>query len=200
MLFVKIQNISRGKDNLKLKNMSDFKKQFKTETVKKLQEELGIKNPMAVPHVVKIMVNTSSKDFLVDKKNLEKAREDLATITGQAPKLSRARISVATFKLREGDEIGLSVTLRGKRMYEFLEKLLKIVFPRVRDFNGVDASSFDGRGNLSIGFTENTVFSEIDPGKVDKIRSLQVTIVTNAKDDVRAKALLTALGMPFKKN
>ncbi len=180
--------------------MADFKKTFETEIIKKLQEELSIKNPMAVPRVVKIVVNTSMKDFLTDKKNIEKSREDLATITGQKPKTARARISVATFKLREGDEIGMSVTMRGKRMYEFLEKLVKIVFPRVRDFNGVSNDSFDGRGNMSVGFTENTVFSEIDPGKVDKVRSLQVTIVTSAKDDKQAKALLVALGMPFKKN
>lgn len=179
--------------------MGDFKKQFETETVKKLQEELGIKNPMAVPHVVKIIVNTSMKDFLTDKRNIEKMREDMVLITGQMPKTNKARISVATFKLREGDEIGMSATLRGKRMYDFLEKLVKIVFPRVKDFNGVSAKSFDGRGNLSIGFTENTVFSEIDPGKVDKIRSLQVVIVTNAKEDAKAKALLTAIGLPFKK-
>jgi large subunit ribosomal protein L5 len=179
--------------------MSDFKKQFETETIKKLQEELGIKNPMAVPHVVKIVVNTSMKDFLTDKKNIERAREDLGLITGQTPRLAKARISVATFKLREGDPIGMSVTLRGKRMYDFLEKLIKMVFPRVKDFNGVSTKAFDGRGNYSVGFTENTVFSEIDPGKVDKIRSLQVTIVTNAKDDKKAEALFRALGMPFKK-
>ncbi len=196
MLFVKIQNTNSDKDN---KIMGNFRKQFEGEFSKKIQEELGLKNIMAVPKVVKIMVNASSRDFLSDKKNLEKAKEDLMTITGQLPKLSRARISVATFKLREGDEIGLTVTLRGKRMYDFLEKLVKIVFPRVRDFAGVSLDSFDGRGNLSIGFTENTVFPEIDPGKVDRIRSLQVTIVTNARDDKRAKALLTAIGMPFKK-
>lgn len=180
--------------------MGNFKKQFESETIKKLQERLGIKNPMAVPRVEKIVVNTSMRDFLTDKKNIEKAREDLAIITGQKPRLAKARISVATFKLREGDEIGLSVTLRGVRMYDFLEKLVKIVFPAVRDFAGVSSSAFDGRGNLSVGFTENTVFPEIDPGKVDKIRSLQVTIVTSAGSDVRGKALLEELGMKFKKN
>ncbi len=179
--------------------MSEFKKQFDQEIIKKLESRLGIKNPMGAPRLTKIMVNTSMRDFLTDKKNIEKMREDLLLITGQKPKVSRARISVATFKLREGDEIGLSVTLRGKRMYDFYEKLVKIVLPRVRDFAGISADSFDGRGNLSIGFTENTVFPEIDPGKVDKIRSLQVTIVTNAKDDEKAKILLEEMGMPFKK-
>ncbi len=179
--------------------MGNLRKQFEDEILKKLQGELGIKNPMAVPRVTKIVVNASSKDFLTDKKNIEKMREDLSLITGQMPKISKARISVATFKLREGDEIGMSVTLRGMRMYDFLEKLVKIVFPNVRDFNGVAASAFDGRGNLSVGFTEDTIFPEIDPGKVDKIRSLQMTIVTSAKTDESAKALLSAFGFPFKK-
>jgi large subunit ribosomal protein L5 len=179
--------------------MTKFREKFEKEIVKKLMTESSIKNPMAVPKVIKIVVNASHKDFLTDKKNIEKMREDLSLITGQTPKLSRARVSVATFKLREGDEIGMSVTLRGARMYDFLEKLVKIVFPRVRDFNGVAQTAFDGRGNLSIGFTEDTVFPEIDPGKVDKVRSLQVTIVTNAGEDASAKAMLSALGFPFKK-
>ncbi len=180
--------------------MTDLQKTFKEETTKKLMDELKLKNPMAVPKITKIVVNTSTKDFLVDKKNLEKAAEDLATITGQKAKIAKAKVSVASFKLREGDKLGLVVTLRGKRMYDFYEKLVKIVFPRVRDFAGVSEKWFDGQGNLSIGFAENTVFPEIDPGKVDKIRSLQITIVTSARDNMKAKALLTAMGMPFKKN
>ena len=179
--------------------MNTYKDTFEKETVKKVQEELGLKNVMAVPRLKKIMVNASSRDFLTDKKNLERAAEDLGTIAGQKAKIAKAKISIATFKLREGDKIGLTITLRGKRMYDFYEKLVKIVFPRVRDFNGVSSKMFDGCGNLSIGFAENTVFPEIDPGKVEKIRSLQVTIVTNAKDDNQAKVLLTAMGMPFKK-
>jgi len=179
--------------------MANLKKQFEEEMVKKLATELGVKNPMAVPRVTKIVVNASSKEFLTDKKNIEKMREDLSLITGQMPRIAKARISVATFKLREGDEIGMSVTLRGVRMYDFFEKLVKIVFPRVRDFAGVSSKGFDGRGNLSIGFTEDTVFPEIDPGKVDKVRSLQITIVTNAGNNEKAKALLLAFGFPFKK-
>lgn len=180
--------------------MTDLQKTFKEEVTKKLMEELGVKNPMAVPKLVKIVVNTSTRDFLADKKNLEKAAEDLATITGQKAKITKAKVSIASFKLREGEKLGLVVTLRGKRMYDFYEKLVKIVFPRVRDFAGIPEKWFDGQGNLSIGFAENTVFPEIDPGKVDKIRSLQVTVVTNARDNKKAKALLTAMGMPFKKN
>ena len=180
--------------------MTDLQKTFKEETTKKLMDDLKLKNPMAVPKITKIVVNTSTRDFLVDKKNLEKAAEDLATITGQKAKIAKAKVSVASFKLREGDKLGLVVTLRGKRMYDFYEKLVKIVFPRVRDFAGVSEKWFDGQGNLSIGFAENTVFPEIDPGKVDKIRSLQITIVTSARDNMKAKALLTAMGMPFRKN
>ncbi len=175
--------------------MNDKQKQLQ----KDLQEKLGIKNPMALPKLVKIMVNESNRDFLQDKKNIERAREELSLITGQKPKTSKARVSISTFKLREGDQIGMTVTLRGSRMYDFFEKLVKIVFPRVRDFSGVDSKAFDGRGNLSLGFTESTVFPEIDPGKVDKVRSLQVTIVTNAKNDEEAKNLLEAMGMKFKK-
>lgn len=179
--------------------MSEFKRKFEQEIVKKLQDKLGIKNPMAAPRLIKIVVNSSMKDFLADKKNLEKAAEDLGLITGQKPKVARARVSVATFKLRRGDEIGLSVTLRGARMYDFFEKIVKIALPRVRDFSGVVPKAFDGRGNLSIGFTENTVFPEIDPGKMDRVRSFQVTFVTNAGDNERARALFEEMGMKFKK-
>ena len=172
--------------------MSKFKEKFKKEITKKLTERLNVKNPMGVPRLVKIVVNESTKDFLADKKNLEKAAEDLVLITGQKPKVARARVSVATFKLRKGDEIGLVVTLRGARMYDFFEKIVKIVLPRVRDFSGIAP-------NLSIGFTENTVFPEIDSGKVDRVRSLQVTIITNAGDNERARVLLEEMGMRFKK-
>ena len=179
--------------------MTNLKDTFEKEIIKELQSKLGIKNPMAVPHLVKMMVNTSMKEFLQDKKNLEKTSEELALITGQKPKVSKSRVSIASFKLREGDEIGLTVTLRRGKMYDFFERLVKIIFPRMRDFSGIDERSFDGRGNLSVGFSEHTAFPEIDPGKVDKLRGLQVTIVTNAGSDGKAKALLEALGMPFKK-
>lgn len=179
--------------------MSDFKNVFEKEIVKQLQDKLEVKNPMAVPRLQKIVVNTSSKEYLTDKKSFEKASEELAIISGQKPKVTRARISVATFKLRAGDAIGLQVTLRGGRMYDFFERFVKIVLPRVRDFSGISDGAFDGRGSLSIGFSESTVFPEIDPGKVDKVRSLQITIVTDAKNKEQAKILLVAMGMPFKK-
>lgn len=177
----------------------EFKKNFEEKIVKELKEKLKVKSVMAVPRVVKIVVNMSSKEFLKDKKNIERSLEELTQITGQKPKISKARISIATFKLREGDKIGMSVTLRGQRMYDFLEKLIKVVFPRVKDFSGLPFTAFDGRGNISFGFDEQVVFPEIDSGKVDILRSLQVTIVTNAKEDDKAKMLLKALGMPFVK-
>ena len=177
----------------------EFIKNFEEKIVKDLKAQLKVKSVMAVPRVTKINVNMSSREFLKDKKNIERALEDLTLITGQKPRIAKARVSIATFKLREGDKIGMSVTLRGQRMYDFLEKLVKIVFPRVKDFNGVDLKAFDGRGNISFGFSEQLVFPEIDSGKVDVLRSLQVTIVTNARDDEKAKALLTAMGMPFVK-
>ena len=177
----------------------EFRKNFEEKIVKDLKAQLKVKSVMAVPRVTKINVNMSSREFLKDKKNIERALEDLTLITGQKPRIAKARVSIATFKLREGDKIGMSVTLRGQRMYDFLEKLVKIVFPRVKDFNGVDLKAFDGRGNISFGFSEQLVFPEIDSGQVDVLRSLQVTIVTNARDDEKAKALLTAMGMPFVK-
>ncbi len=177
----------------------EFKKNFEEKITKELKEKLKLKSVMAVPRVTKIVVNMSSREFLKDRKNIEKAIEDLVLITGQKPRIAKARISIATFKLREGDKIGLSVTLRGKRMYDFLEKLVKIVFPRVKDFSGVDLKAFDGRGNISVGFNEQLVFPEIDSGKVDTLRSLQVTIVTNAGNDEKAKMLFESIGMPFVK-
>lgn len=179
--------------------MADLQHTFEKEMVKQIQGKLGSKSTMAVPRIKKIVLNTSSKELLQDKKNFEKAKEELMLLSGQKPKITKARLSIASFKLIKGNEIGLIVTLRGKRMYDFFEKLVKIVLPRVRDFRGISATAFDGRGNLTIGFSEHTVFAEIDPGKVDKIRSLEVTIVTDAKDDTKAKVLLETLGMPFTK-
>lgn len=177
----------------------EFKKNFEEKITKELKEKLKVKSVMAVPKVTKIVVNMSSREFLKDRKNIDRAIEDLVLITGQKPKISKARISIATFKLREGDKIGLSATLRGQRMYDFLEKLVKVVFPRVKDFSGVPFTAFDGRGNISVGFNEQLVFPEIDSGKVDVLRSLQVTIVTNAGNDKNAKLLLESIGMPFVK-
>jgi large subunit ribosomal protein L5 len=172
---------------------------FTTEIVKDLQEKLGVKNVNAVPALSRIVVNMGVKDALADKKNVEKAAETMAQITGQKPRVMKAKKSIAAFKLREGDEVGLKVTLRGKRMYDFYQKLVTIIFPRFRDFHGVRKESFDGRGNYTLGFTESTVFPEIDASKVERIQGLEITIVTSAKNNAQGYELLKALGMPFVK-
>ncbi len=173
----------------------DYKKTLRG----KLQEKLGTKNIMAVPKISKIIVNMGVKDAVADKKNIEKARVILTQITGQKPKVAKAKKSIAGFKLREGEEIGLVVTLRGKRMYDFFTKLTSIVLPRLRDFRGVQRSQFDGRGNYTLGLSEHIVFPEIDLGKTDKSFGLQIVIVTTAKDNNDGLALLEILGMPFQK-
>ena len=147
----------------------------------------------------KIVLNMGVKDALTDKKNIEKASEILAQISGQKPKITKAKKAISTFKLREGDQIGLVVTLRGKRMYDFYQKLTTIVFPRLRDFHGVKKNSFDRRGNYTLGFPESAVFPEIDPSKVDNVQGLEISIVTTAKNNEEGYALLKALGMPFVK-
>jgi len=179
--------------------MDTFKVRFKKQIAGELQKELGIKNIMAVPSLSKIVVNMGVKDAVADKKNLEKASVILAQITGQRPKWASAKKSISSFKLREGDKIGLVVTLRGQKMYDFFERLISVVMPRFRDFHGVKKTSFDGKGNYSLGFTESTVFPEIDPGKIDKIQGFEVTIVTTATNDKIGYTLLKALGMPFVK-
>ena len=180
--------------------MDNLITKFNTTIVKDLQRDLGIKNFLAVPKLNKIVVNIGIKDALVDKKNIDNAQVILAQVTGQKPKITKARKSIATFKLREGDKIGVVVTLRGKRMYGFYEKLVGIVLPRLRDFRGVSIKSFDGRGNYSLGFSEAIVFPEVDPSKIEKNQGIEVTIVTTAKDDREGLALLKSLGMPFQKS
>ena len=182
-----------------MNTLNTLQEKFNTEIVKQLQESLGIKNVSAVPALSKIVINMGVKDALADKKNIEKAAESLAQIAGQKPRVMKAKKSIASFKLREGDEIGLMVTLRGKRMYDFYQKLVTIIFPRFRDFHGVKKESFDGRGNYTLGFTESTVFPEIDASKVEKIQGLEISIVTTAKDNTQGFELLKALGMPFVK-
>lgn len=179
--------------------MDNLQTRFKKEIAGVLQKELGLKNPMAVPTLSKIVVNMGVKDAIVDKKNLEKASLILAQVTGQKPKWASAKKSISSFKLREGDKIGLVVTLRGKKMYDFLERLISIVLPRFRDFHGVKKVSFDGNGNYTLGFTESTVFPEIDPGEIDKVQGFEASIVTTAKDDKSGFALLKAMRMPFQK-
>ncbi len=179
--------------------MDNLQTRFKKQIVGLLQKELGLSNVMAVPTLSKIVVNMGVKDAIADKKNLEKASVIMAQITGQKPKWAVAKKSISSFKLREGDKIGLVITLRGKRMYDFFERLISVVLPRFRDFHGVRKVSFDGSGNYTLGFTESTVFPEIDPGKIDKVQGFEVTIVTTAADDKSGFALLKALGMPFVK-
>jgi len=178
--------------------MSLFEKYHK-EVVPSLQKKLGVKSPMAVPRIVKIVINIGLKEAKDDKKILEVVGAQIEAISGQKPKINHAKKSIAGFKLGKGQPIGLSVTIRDKRAYTFLEKLFSIVLPRVRDFNGVDPKCFDGAGNYNLGISEQIVFSEIDFAKIDKSRGFQITIVTNAKDDKKAKLLLEELGMPFRK-
>jgi large subunit ribosomal protein L5 len=181
------------------RNMN-LQQKYVKEIANDLKKELGVKNSMAVPMLSKIVINMGIKDALLDKKNIEKATEILTQIAGQKPKIMKAKKSISSFKLREGDKIGLSVTLRGKRMYDFFEKLTSVVLPRLRDFHGVRTTSFDKKGNYTLGFTESAVFPEIDPARVDRIQGLELTVVTTAKDDKEGLALLKALGMPFIKN
>ncbi|MCL5970641.1 MAG: 50S ribosomal protein L5 [Patescibacteria group bacterium] len=179
--------------------MSELREKFKKEISSKLQKELNIKNPMGVPRLSKIVINMGVKDVLTDKKNMQNAMSILTQITGQKPKVTKSKKSIASFKLREGEEIGLVTTLRGRRMYDFFEKLVSIILPRLRDFHGVRKTSFDKRGNYTLGFAEHTVFPEIDPGKVEKTQGLEMVIVTTAENDEAGLALLRALGMPFVK-
>ena len=179
--------------------MDNLITKFNTKIINDLKNELGIKNFLAVPKLSKIVINVGIKDALSDKKNIDNALIILAEITGQKPKVNKAKKSIATFKLREGDKIGAMVTLRGKRMYDFYEKLVGVVLPRLRDFRGVSIKSFDGRGNYSLGFSEAIVFPEIDPSNIEKNQGIEITIVTTANDNKEAEALLKALGMPFSK-
>ena len=179
--------------------MNNLQAKFKKEIAQALQKDLRMKNIMAVPALSKIVVNMGVKDAIADKKNIEKASAIMAQVTGQKPKWAKAKKSISSFKLREGDKIGLVVTLRGRKMYDFFERLISVVMPRFRDFHGARKESFDGNGNYSLGFTESTVFPEIDPGKIDKVQGFEVTIVTTAADDKSGFALLKALGMPFAK-
>ncbi len=176
-----------------------LQKHYHDQVVPTLMQEFGITNPLAVPKLSKVVVNIGLKEAVSDRGVLEKTAGWLGTITGQKPKVTRARTSIANFKVRAGDAVGLTVTLRGKRMYDFITKLFTIVLPRVRDFQGVSATAFDGRGNYTLGMTEQTVFPEIDYSQIDKIRGLEITFVTSSKATV-AKRLLELLGLPFTKN
>jgi large subunit ribosomal protein L5 len=177
-----------------------LKERYNTELRERLKDELGLSNIMEVPRPEKVVVNMGVGDAARDAKLLEGAVRDLTTISGQKPVLRRARKSIATFKIREGMPIGAAVTLRGDRMWDFIDRLLSIVLPRIRDFRGLNPRSMDGRGNYSFGVTEQLVFPEIDYDDVDATRGMDITIVTTAKDDVEGRALLAALGFPFRES
>ena len=176
-----------------------LKEKYKTEIVPLLEKQLGIENINQVPTLEKIVVNMGVGSAVGDSKQLDAAIADLRIITGQQPKICRAKKSIASFKVRTGMAIGAKVTLRGERMWEFLDRLLSTAIPRVRDFRGIPTTSFDGRGNYSFGVTEQLVFTEIDYDKVDRVRGMDITFVTSAKSDKDARALFDALGFPFKR-
>jgi large subunit ribosomal protein L5 len=176
-----------------------LKEKYTKELVPKLESDLGIKNVNEVPALTKIVVNMGVGEAAQDSKQIDAAVDDLRTITGQQPRLCRAKKSIANFHLREGMAIGAKVTLRGERMWEFLDRLLATAIPRIRDFRGLPANSFDGRGNYTIGITEQLIFPEIEYDKIDHTRGMDITFVTTAKDNDGAKALFDGLGFPFAK-
>ena len=179
--------------------MGSLKELYESELKAGLQKKLGIENIMDIPKIEKIVLNMGLGEAVQNPKVVDQAAEELSRLSGQKAVVTRAKKSIATFKLRQGMPIGARVTLRHERMYDFLSKLINVALPRVRDFRGVSAKGFDGRGNFSMGITEHIIFPEIDYDKIEKIRGLNVTIVTSAKNDDHARALLDAFGMPFRK-
>jgi len=173
---------------------------YRNEILPALKAELGIDNPLAVPRLEKIVVSMGVGAAVSDKRRIELAAKDLAMITGQKPAVCKARKSVSNFKVRAGMPTGLKVTLRGRRMYEFLDRLINVAIPRIRDFRGLNPQGFDGRGNYSLGVGEQTVFPEIDPAGVEWPQGMNITLVTTARNDRHARALLDKLGMPFRKD
>ncbi|MCL4374363.1 50S ribosomal protein L5 [Patescibacteria group bacterium] len=176
-----------------------FSDYYRQEVGPQLLKELKLKNLMALPRVEKIVVNVGVGEAVTNKNAIAKVKEQLALITGQKPVETKARVSISAFKIRKGLPIGVKVTLRNKRMYDFLEKLIKIIIPRIRDFRGIDEKNIDRNGNLNLGFTEQTIFPEIEFDKIDKVRGLQVTVVTDAHGFQTGKLLFAKLGIPFKK-
>jgi large subunit ribosomal protein L5 len=176
-----------------------LKEQYSKEVRKRIQDEFQIKNPMAVPKIEKVVLNMGMGEAISNAKLLDTAVDELSQITGQKPVVTKAKKSIASFKLREGQAIGTMVTLRGDKMYEFLDRLINVALPRVRDFRGVPTKSFDGRGNYTLGIRDHVIFPEIDVAKVDKSKGMNITIVTTAENDEQARFLLRELGMPFGK-
>ncbi|MBM3283357.1 50S ribosomal protein L5 [Candidatus Gottesmanbacteria bacterium] len=179
--------------------MSDLYNQFQQKLKKDLARQLGISNIMAVPKLEKIVINTGLGEALTNKKAIENMATQIAAVSGQKPIVTYAKKDISSFKLRKGDPVGLKVTLRRGRMYDFLDKFIKVTLPRIRDFRGVSNNSFDGKGCFTLGLHEQIVLPEIDYSKIDKIRGLEITIVTTAKDKTQTKKLLEILGVPFKK-
>jgi large subunit ribosomal protein L5 len=171
---------------------------YQKEILPRLAEKLGRKNVLSLPRLQKISVNMGVGKALQDKNRIEQSAEQLGQITGQRPQVTRAKVAVSGFRLREGNEIGCRVTLRGQRMYEFLDRLISIALPRIRDFRGLNPKSFDGRGNYSLGLTEQQVFPEIDPDKITFVQGMDVTFVTSTDSDDEARELLRGFGMPFR--
>ena len=176
-----------------------LKKIYREKLVPELKTKLGLKNTMQVPRILKITVNMGVGEAVADKKVMDAATADMAKITGQKPAVTKAKKSVATFKVRDGQAIGCKVTLRGDRMYEFLDRLVSIAIPRIRDFRGISTRSFDGRGNYSLGVKEQIIFPEIQYDQIDQIRGMDITISTSAHDDKHGRALLEAFNFPFRK-
>ena len=175
-----------------------LKERYQKEVAPAIAKEFGIENPMAIPRVQKVVLNMGMGEAIANAKILDTAVDELRSITGQKPVVTKAKKSIASFKLRQGMPIGVMVTLRGDRMYEFLDRLVSIALPRVRDFRGVSPKAFDGRGNYTIGIREQLIFPEIDFNKVDKLRGMNISIITTARNDEQARALLKGLGMPFR--
>jgi large subunit ribosomal protein L5 len=175
-----------------------LKDRYQQDVAPQIAKEFGITNPMGVPRLEKIVVNMGMGEAIANAKILDTAADELRAITGQKPVITKAKKSIASFKLRQGMPIGVMVTLRGERMYEFLDRLVSVALPRVRDFRGVSPKAFDGRGNYTIGIREQLIFPEIDFNKVDKLRGMNISIVTTARNDEQARALLKGLGMPFR--
>ena len=178
--------------------MPRLKDKYRNEIAGALTKEFDIKNPMAVPRVTKVIVNMGLGEASSNAKILDVAAEELRAITGQKPVVTKAKKSIAAFKLRQGMNIGAMVTLRGDRMYEFLDRLISVALPRVRDFRGISGKAFDGRGNYTLGVREQLIFPEIDFNKVDKTRGMNISIVTTASTDEQARSLLKSMGMPFR--
>ena len=175
-----------------------LKQRYQKDIAPAIAKEFGIKNPMAIPRLEKIVLNMGMGEAIANSKVLDTAVAELTSIAGQKPVITKAKKSIASFKLRQGMPIGAMVTLRGDRMYEFFDRLVSVALPRVRDFRGVSPKAFDGRGNYTIGIREQLIFPEIDFNKVDKLRGMNISIVTSARNDEQARALLKSLGMPFR--